>query len=231
VSTGVSFPQYPPTRCVNCSAVYTPELYVIVDSSERPDLIERIKEDILHCAICPHCGVVMEFGMPLLIYRPGEPVPVIYSPAILADPAQSEEHVMGLLGVLRDRLGPNWSDRLARGVYHVDRDRLRVVVDCNPDLLPGGRDPSLRLAMDRYLFCDTWEEARRAAQACPVLRGPEADIVLSDGAQSSRDAGDPESEALFIEHLGVLRQCRAVGVRKAFAAKTGGSGRTPKADG
>ncbi|HZD69918.1 MAG TPA: CpXC domain-containing protein [Actinomycetes bacterium] len=231
MSTGVSFPQYPPTRCVNCGAAYTPELYVIVDSSERPDLIERIKDDILHCAICPQCGVVMAFGMPLLVYRPGESVPVMYSPAPGANPAQREEHAIMLLSALRDRLGPKWSDRLERGVYMVDRDRLEVVVDCNPDLLPGGPDPSLRLAMDRYLYCDTWEEAQRAVEAYPVLLGREADIVLSDGARRMREAGDdPVAEAFMTEHLEVLRQCRAVGVRRAFAAKTDGSGRTLKPD-
>jgi len=230
VSTGVSFPQYPPTQCVNCGAAYTPELYVIVDSSERPDLVERIKDDIVHCAICPQCGVVMAFGMPLLVYRPGAPVPVMYSPVTVADPAQREEHARMLLSVLRDRLGPRWSDGLARGVYTVDRERLRVVVDVNPDLLPGGRDPSLRLAMDQYLYCDTWEEARRVVEAYPVLLGPEADIVLSDGARRVREAGDPVAEAFMTEHLEVLRQCRAVGVRQAFAAKTDGSGRTLKPD-
>jgi hypothetical protein len=109
VSTGVSFPQYPPTRCVNCGSAFTPELYVIVDSRERPDLVQRIKEDIIHAAICPHCGVVMTFGMPLLVHRPGAPVPVIYSPVTGANPAQREEHAMMLLSALRERLGRNWS--------------------------------------------------------------------------------------------------------------------------
>jgi hypothetical protein len=213
---------------VNCGTDYTPELYVIVDSSERPDLIQRIKDDIIHTAICPQCGVVMAFGMPLLVYRPDASVPVMYSPVTGANPAQREEHAMMLLSALRDRLGSRWSDRLARGVYTVDRDRLPVVVDCNPDLLPGGRDPSMRQAMDRYLYCDTWEEAQQAVEAYPVLLGPEADIVLSDAAQRAKEAGDPGTEAFATEHLEVLRQCRAVGVRQAFRDQTDGSGRTPK---
>jgi hypothetical protein len=228
MATGVSFPRYLPTRCVKCGQSYTAELYLIVDTSERPDLIERIKANILHCAICPHCGVVMKFGMPLLVYRPGQPVPVIYSPAVEANAAQREEHAMMLLDTLRDQLGPRWSDRLASAVYQVGRDRLRVVVDCDPDLLQGGRDPSLREAADQYLFCTTWEEAERAVQANPVLLRPEADIVLSDLAQGASKAGSAAFESFVLRHLEVLRQCRAIGVQGAFAAQTNRLGRTPK---
>ncbi len=74
MARNVSLPQYPDTTCVRCRSLYTPELYVIVDVRERPDLVQRIKDGVIHCAICPHCGVVMDFGMPLLVYRPGAAV-------------------------------------------------------------------------------------------------------------------------------------------------------------
>jgi hypothetical protein len=227
-SAGVSFSQYPPVSCVNCAEEFTPELYVIVDTGERPDLVQLIKDDIVHCAICPHCGVVMTFDMPLLVYRPQEPVPVIYSPATRADQVQQREQGAMLVDALRQRLGPDWDDRLARQVYTVDRSRLRVVVDRNPHLLPGGRDRSLRRAMDQYLNCATWEDAEQVVERHSILLRPEAEMVLGDGAERAAAAGDSDAEATMIEHLDVLRQCRTVGVRAAFAAKTNGSGRTRK---
>ena len=61
-------------------------------------------------------------------------------------------------------------------MYNVERDQLAEVVDVNPDLLPGGRDPALRQAMDELLWIDTWERAQQVVERhAAVLLGPEAD--------------------------------------------------------
>jgi hypothetical protein len=219
---------YPPVSCVSCRGGFNPELYAIVDVAERPDLVERIKDDILHTAICPHCGTVVAFGLPVLVYRAGRPVPVIFSPAPGSDPSQAQGQGSMLIGQLERQLGPAWDDRLARAVYTVDREELRVVVDLNPDLLPGGRDPALRLAMDQYVHSDTWEEARRAVQTHQVLVSREAEVVLGDGAERARQTGYPEEAAILAEHLAVLQDVRAHGLDAAFARKTDGSGHTVK---
>jgi hypothetical protein len=46
-------------QCANCDTPFEAELYVIVDLKERPDLAQRIRDDILHCAQCPRCGTVL----------------------------------------------------------------------------------------------------------------------------------------------------------------------------
>ncbi|MGC4817151.1 CpXC domain-containing protein [Micromonospora sp. DT63] len=230
MARNVSLPQYPPTRCVGCGAPYAPELHVVVDATERPDLVQRIKDDILHCAICPHCGVIMSFGMPLLVYRPGEPVPVLYSPVPIANPQQRDMHAEMLLAALSRQLGPDWDDRLANDVYVVERDRLPEVVDVNPDLLAGGRDPSLRHAMDLFLHCSSWEQARAAVEAHrDLLLSREAEIVLRRGIDRTHDNGLDDAVATLTDHLAVLRECRERGVAAAFAGRVDGSGCTPKA--
>jgi hypothetical protein len=229
VHPNVSLPVYPDTACVACRVTFAPELYVIVDTGERPDLVDRIKQSILHCAICPHCGTVMSFGLPLLVYRPGAAVPVIYSPAAGATPAQIREQGGQLLESLRRQLGPAWDDRLTRGVYQVERDELVEVVDINPDLLPGGRDPALREVIDELLWIDTWERAqdlvlRRSA----LLLGPEAEIVLRRGLARAQEAGAADDASMLARHLDLVRQCRKLGVRAAFAPHLSGTGATPK---
>jgi hypothetical protein len=229
VNAEISLPQYPPVKCVSCQKTFKPEMYVIVDVSARPDLVQRIREGILHCAICPHCAAVLTLGMPLLVYRPGEAVPLMYSPVAGATKSQKHEHGRMLLEELRHRIGQAWHDELASGgVYTVDRTKLAGIIDCNPDLLPGGRDPSLRRAMDRYLHCGTWEEARRTVEQNEILLSREAEIVLKNGIDSARAGGDAEIEATMAEHLDVLRQCRTASLEEAFAAKTDGSGQTIK---
>jgi CpXC protein len=225
----VSLPQYPDTACVRCRSMYKPELYVIVDAEERPDLVQRIKDDIIHCAFCPHCGVVMNFGLPLLVYRRGASVPVIYSPVAVATPQQREDHAMMLLRLLSQQLGPDWDDRLARGVYTAERDQLAEVVDVNPDLLPGGRDPALRQAMDELLWIDTWERAQQVVEGhAAVLLGPEADIVLRRGLSNAQAAGETDNASMMARHLDLLRQCREKGIGAAFAPHISGSGASPK---
>ena len=229
MARNVSLPQYLDAVCVRCRSTYTPELYVIVDAEERPDLVQRIKDGIIHCAICPHCGVVMDFGLPLLVYRPGAMTPVMYSPVDIATPEQRDEHVLMLLNALRRQLGPDWDDGLTRGVYHVERDQLAEVVDVNPDLLPGGRDPSLRKAIDEFMWIDTWERAQQVVERySKLLLGPEAEIVLRRGMSRAQAAGEAESASMMARHLDLLLQCRAIGVRAAFAPHISGSGATPK---
>lgn len=225
----VSLPQYLETACVRCHSTYRPELYVIVDAEERPDLVQRIKDGVIHCAICPHCGVVMSFGLPLLVYRRGAAVPVMYSPVAIATPEQREEHALMLLQLLSRQLGAEWDDQLTRGVYHVERDQLAEVVDVNPDLLPGGRDPSLRQAIDELLWIDTWERAQQLVERYSrLLLGPEAEIVLRRGASRAQAAGEVDNATMMARHLDLLRQCCALGIRAAFAPHISGSGSTPK---
>ena len=229
MAQNVSLPQYPDATCMGCRSPYTPELYVMVDTEERPDLVQRIKDGTIHSAICPHCGVVMDFGMPLLVYRPGAVVPVMYSPVAIASPGQRHQHASMLLDALRRQLGPEWDERLTRGVYEVERDELAEVVDVNPDLLPGGRDPSLRQVMDEFLWIDTWEQAQQLVERhTPLLLGPEAEIVLRRGVSRAEAQGEADNAAMMARHLDLLLQCREIGVRAAFAPHISGTGATPK---
>ncbi|AOR30024.1 hypothetical protein BFF78_02090 [Streptomyces fodineus] len=225
----VSHAQYVEMPCPSCGEPIAPELYVVVDSDERPDLVRLIKQDILHCPVCPHCDVVLYLGMPLLVHRPGQRVPVIYSPVPRADPELRRRHGEMLVQILRERLGGRWTDRLGRRVYTADRNRLAALVDLDLDLLPGGRDTSLSEAMERYQFCATWEEARAAVERFDVLLGPEAEFVLRNGIRKAEAAADTEAVATTAQHLDVLLDCRDRGVPAAFAELCDGTGRTVKA--
>jgi hypothetical protein len=86
----------------------------------------------------------------------------------------------------------------------------------------------LRHAMDGFIGTDAWEEAQAIVEQHPVLLRREADIVLLQGIETSRAAGDTDMEETCIEHLDLLRVCRTVGVERAFAEKVDGSGRTLK---
>ena len=224
MSPNVSLSQYPPVQCVRCGARFQAELYVIVDIAERPDLAQRIRDDIIHCWPCPQCATVMAFGMPLLVYRPGTSVPVMISPVPEATEAQQEEHADMLMHHFRERMGAAWDDQLAKGVYRAERSKLHYLIDCNPDLLPGGRDPTLREAMTEFLIGTTWEEARAAVEQHPVLLSREAEIVLRTNIDRAAAMGHRRDHSTFSRHLDVLLRSRSEGVAAAFAPGTGAAG-------
>ncbi len=197
---------------------------MIVDTVERPDLAQRIRDDIIHCCPCPQCATVMAFGMPLLVYRPGASVPVFYSPVTGASEEQQEEHGDMLMHLLYQRLGADWDDRLAKGVYHAPRENLHYLIDCNPDLLPGGRDPSLRGPMTDFLLSANWEEARSLIEQHPVLLSREAQVFLRTRMDRAKAAGDMNDYWFLGRHLEVLERCGSEGIPATFAQTTGFTG-------
>ena len=229
MSEAVSFSPDVPARCTACGESFNPELYVIVNASERPDLMELIKRDIIHCAICPHCNVIMTFGMPLLVHRPDETVRIIYSPVPGASESQRDQHEDMLFHTFRERLGESWEDSLTKHIYLADRAELSSVVDLNLDLVPGGRNfQSMRDVLNRYMSCATWEESLDVIQSHDILLTREAEFSLEQGIKNLKAAGDPEGAAMSADHLQVLQDCRVCGVQATFAAKCDGTGHTTK---
>lgn len=228
VAENVSFSQYVHVECPRCKKPFTPEIYVLVDTAERPDLVQLIKDMILHCPVCPFCNLVLDVGMPLLVYRPDQRVPVIFAPVKGSSTEQRDEQAQMLFSTLHQRLGGKWRDDLKRHVYVTDLAGLASVVDLDLDLVRGGRDESLRLAMEQYLSCDTWEESLAVVEGHDVLLGKEALAALRSSIKAAGAAGDVDAIAMFTEHLDVLLDCGRQGVRNAFAAKCNGSGRTVK---
>jgi tetratricopeptide (TPR) repeat protein len=224
----VSFSQYVHVECPRCRKPFSPEIYVLVDTNERPDLVQLIKGEILHCPVCPFCNLVLNVGMPLLVYRPDQRVPLIFAPVRGSSQEQREEQALMLFSTLQQRLDGQRLDTLTRSVYETDLAGLASVVDLDLDLLRGGRDQSLRLAMDQYLSCDTWEESLDVVERNDVLLRKEALADLRSSIKAADAAGDTDAIAMFTEHEDVLLGCVRLGVQNAFAAKFDGSGRTVK---
>jgi CHAT domain-containing protein len=225
---GVSYSPEIIVPCVACGKEFSPEPYVIVNASERPDLVDLIKRNILHNAVCPYCNVIMTFAMPLLVYRPDATVLVIHSPVPGATESQREQHEDMLFSKFRELMGEDWRDELTR--YRLaDREQLSSLVDLNLDLTPGGRNfAAMRDALAQFMFCGTWEESLAAVKAHSILTTREAEFSLEHGIRSAQAAGDQDAAATYTEHLKLLRESRARGAEEAFAGKCDGTGRTSK---
>ena len=64
----ISLAQSRSVSCLRCGQGFEAECWLIVDSSQRPDLLSRIREGTLNAIACPYCGPGQLDG-PLPVYR------------------------------------------------------------------------------------------------------------------------------------------------------------------
>lgn len=121
-----SFADQPALECPQCGAAFAPDVWLIIDAAERPDLLAHVLDGTLHRVACPsgHSGLV---DAPLLLFRPGETPPVLFCHAAQTTAGQDRAMADGLLGRLAASLGEAWRDEWAAGLLPLPR-RLLVEV-------------------------------------------------------------------------------------------------------
>ena len=75
-----SFAQELTLTCPQCGKPFVAQVWLIVDSVEQPDLLERVRAGDLHDLPCPHCGNQGRVDAPLLVYLPGNDPPLTELP-------------------------------------------------------------------------------------------------------------------------------------------------------
>lgn len=95
--------------CPNCHRTFDFEVWLIVDTSARLDLLKRVQEETIHSITCPHCNISLgEIDAPLLLYCPGKVPPFVFSPAQHTMTEQDQRHSFDLINQLRGTLGASW---------------------------------------------------------------------------------------------------------------------------
>ncbi|HRQ38253.1 MAG TPA: CpXC domain-containing protein, partial [Chloroflexota bacterium] len=119
--------------CPQCGQPFTADIWLIVDASERPDLLDRIRAGMLHDLPCPHCNHEGDVDAPLLLYRPSETPPLLFSPAQQTSQEQDQEQVAGLLRILHDALGDTWQAGWLENLPVVLRPLLPAALSDDPE--------------------------------------------------------------------------------------------------
>lgn len=177
--------------CRSCGETFACEVWIIVDTAERPDLLAHVRAGTLHEMTCPRCGRADTLNAPLLVYRPGAEPSLLFSPARGGDRERDEEQATALLGMFREDVGDGWRDEwLAHGLAGVAREALPALLDDDPATaaalaaaVAAGQDPDdvppqLRRALEEILTALAAEGARiataddlgRALEARPELK-------------------------------------------------------------
>ncbi|HRW09648.1 MAG TPA: tetratricopeptide repeat protein [Caldilineaceae bacterium] len=97
--------------CAACHQPFTADLWLIVDTAERPDLLARIRAGTLHDVPCPHCDATNQPDAPLLAYRPDQQPTLIFVPRWGSDEETQRQDAQQLIAQLQANLGAAWQDR------------------------------------------------------------------------------------------------------------------------
>ena len=113
-------------RCPHCNQTTTADIWLIVDQAARPELIQHILDGKLNSPICPNCSQPLgETDESLLIYRPSEQPPLLFSPARKATIAEEQAHnLQTLVKRLLDAIGSEEDDWVMEGLKRVHRSQL-----------------------------------------------------------------------------------------------------------
>ncbi len=114
--------------CPQCATLFTPDVWLIIDTAERPDLPALIRDGAIHRFTCPN-GHAGEVDAPLLLFRPDQNPPLLFSPAARTTAEQDRAMAEELLGRLAERLGEGWRAEWVPGMLTLPRRLLAEALD------------------------------------------------------------------------------------------------------
>lgn len=219
----ISHAQSTPLTCPQCAQSFSAEIWLIVDTAERPDLADRCRDGSIHTLTCSHCGHQGQVDAPLLVYQP----PAGSEPAggssrlLFVPPSQTSEQedqalARALLALLREHLGSAWDDALLGQFQPVPRPLLAGFMSEDAAEREAARqemDHAAQAAMDQlrsrdpaaYHRLKREQAAQQAMQNTPLLRELQAFIQARTWAATRRVLAD-HPELLSDEADDVLSQ-------------------------
>jgi hypothetical protein len=203
--------------CSTCGRKFNPEIWFIVDTADRPGLVDRIRRETLHRFTCPD-GHTNTVDVPLLIYRPGERYLILFSPAENAGSKESELHGRNLLRQLRESFGDSIPSELDSPLALVARPLL-------PAVLRDGIDAAfdaLHKALLLFVQANTPSGPRRIIEHYPELLTFNAEMMLGQIIERHGNVDSPYLQRL-VERKALLKRFRESGLENAAGATTGAS--------
>src|SRR5687767_9363850 len=96
--------------CPECKQPIAFEFWQIIDTVERPDLVDGLCDGTLYSIQCKACECKSQLKGPVLVYCPAMKYPLLFSfPESTAE--QEAKHCNELVNILRESLGDGWEER------------------------------------------------------------------------------------------------------------------------
>jgi hypothetical protein len=139
--------------CPDCQKPLSPDIWLVVDLDERPDLREKIVENTIHLVTCPRCGKSDLVDAPLLLYwashsfaeftglpfagvrgRHKSHSPLLLSAAQMVDEETRIAQSNDLIQILGQNLGAGvWQDSWLDDLDDVPRPIMAAMVSDDPE--------------------------------------------------------------------------------------------------
>ena len=198
-----SFAQTGEAPCPACGQPVPFQIWLIVDTAERPDLAQRVRDGTLHAVACPHCDHYGTIDAPLLVHDP-EHRRVLFAPSERTDQEEDRRTAGQLLGQLAASFTGAWPTYLDQ-VMPVPRELLPTLLDAD-DPLTALEDVAAQATEeleqlrreDPEAYQELEAEAREAlagASASPVLRVLQA-FIFAETWDASRQVAEEHPELL-----------------------------------
>lgn len=117
-------------HCPHCNQMVAVDVWLIVDQSAQPDLIQSMIEGSFKKHPCPKCTqLIPEVDQPVLIYRPKQQPPLLFAPALKTTLAEDQTHTLQqLVQHLLDTLDTNDDDWIMEGLKRVRWNQLPMIL-------------------------------------------------------------------------------------------------------
>lgn len=190
--------------CPKCGRPFAAELWLIVDVAARPDLLARVREGTIHHVVCPDDHTVA-VDAPLLLYRPGDTLPLLFSPSAQTTADQDRAIAGDLLRRLAQGLGTAWRDEWVAGLAPLPRHQLTAVLDGQTPPTASAEDEGVPPAVVAALMevvaalaaegvrVNTPDDLDRALVARPALRERLEAAARAAGAPAAQRPADEAS--------------------------------------
>ena len=125
-----SYVQATKLHCPHCHQTATVDVWLIVDQTARPELIQQILQGDFNTFTCPHCRQTLDApDEPLLIYQPHQHPPLLFSPAQkTAIPQEQAHNLQRLVHHLLNTLENQDDTWVMEGLKRVHRNQLSTIL-------------------------------------------------------------------------------------------------------
>jgi CpXC protein len=194
--------------CSACSHRGTVDTWLVVDVTERPDLVESISDGSVRRFACEACGTRQASTTSLLVGRPGQRPELLWAPDPSADQARSSEQFqMSAFMLDRDWAGSVGQIETAVMPHEVLYAAVSRDVDADAAAQGNGTLAALDVGMQRYA---AWLAGRTTARRhermkagiLALLEAPD-DAAMRVVIEEHPELLDDDTEGLMTAMIGV----------------------------
>ena len=218
--------------CYACGEITSVQSWFIIDASERPDLIEKVKDETIWEVMCASCGEAIYSDLPLLLYFPEDEPRFLFSSRMRDGSGYPEFLIESMFNELVEKTGDQelkeryrdhraWvlkedlPDRLKdfpkvplRDFDWSDSDELKQFEMLMPD-------DYFQMVMTDYFGTPDWNQKELITEKAPLILTPAIVPWLEAQEEAFLEMGNDQNVQIIRDHMVILTRAREVGYYEA----------------